>query len=225
MALIATGKTGQIGTPTMAEYDAGGQAESISYTTSRQVYNTDTGQMEWDGGTPPAESITGSYTNDYYNAVQGLANSQSGGTPGMLSEQVALTDPRGQASSMIQGMQDMFYDEGNTASGISLKQDLEAMTTYGGNKGVLGALNASGTKANTTAFDNRFGANGLGGSTARDNSRYGVTLTEEQKQQQQSSANQGRALGSVDVKNRNAQFQNDLNKQVVSGMSSAPKAA
>lgn len=119
--------------------------------------------------------------------------------------------PRIAASDMILGMSKDFWNEQDPYSGISLKKDLERMTTYNGNPGVLGQLNQESAAANNSAFRN---AQGLQGRTLQ---RYGMQQTAEQAQQSQSDMTRNKVLGSVDAQNRNQQFQNDLNKKLVSG--------
>lgn len=132
---------------------------------------------------------------------------------GTLNESYALTNPRESASAVLTGMSDEFYDQSNAYSGIRLKQDLEAMTTYNGNKGVLGKLNETSLAQNSANIKN------AGDQATRNVSRFGGGLTAEQQGANDLSLEKGRVLGSADTMNRNAMYQRDLNKQLVSGMS------
>jgi len=173
--------------------------------------------------------------NDYY--TQGQAQGQADAEAKARAIQDALTarytaagqidpesvytsgkGPRVYAEKMINGMSNDFYNAADQYSGISLKKDLEAMTTYNGNKGMLGELNAQGQTQNTANFANAEGQQG------RMLSRFGGQQTAEQKAIQGSEMARGKVLGSVDSSNRNQTYQNDLNKQLMSGLNVAPKA-
>jgi hypothetical protein len=150
---------------------------------------------------------------DAFNRINGNAD-------GTYAENAADTifGPRYVASGMIDSMSNDFYNESDPYSGVSLKRDLEAMTTYNGNKGMLGQLNAASTAQNGANFDNATGQ------LNRTVSRYGGQQTAEAQAQQTGDMSRSRMLGSSDVKNRNNSYQNDLNKQLMSGLNVAPKA-
>jgi hypothetical protein len=143
------------------------------------------------------------------NAAQDVANASPGGVPGQLSEVGAWLDPRGTMANVLLGMSDDFF-----ATAVPVKNDLLAMTTYNGNKGVVDDLKSQGMAAANQSFDN------IQGQAGRNTARYGMQLTAEQAGAQQSALTSGRALAGVDAANRATMFQNDLNKQLVSGMGS-----
>ena len=128
---------------------------------------------------------------------------------GTFNEEGAQLDPRGTMGNVVLGMSDDFF-----STAVPVKNDLLAMTTYNGNPGVLPALQKQGMAAANQSFDN------LAGQAGRNTARYGMQLTAEQAGAQQSALTSGRALAGVDASNRATQFQNDLNKQLVSGMGS-----
>lgn len=133
---------------------------------------------------------------------------------GTIDEGAAYVDPRGTMAGVVRGMSDDFYNTADPFSGVNLKSDLIKMTTYNGNKGVVDGLKSQGMAAVNRSFDN------AQGQSTRNTERYGMNLTKEQGSAQASALSSGKALSEVDALNRSTQFQQDLNKQLVSGMGS-----
>ena len=125
-----------------------------------------------------------------------------------MSEAAAMADPRGTMADMTRAMSNDFF---NTA--VPVKDDLIKMTTYNGNTGVVDGLKAQGAAQVKSSFDN---AEGVAGRNA---ARYGMNMTKEQQGAQDAALDSGRALAEVDASNRATMFQQDLNKQLVSGVS------
>jgi hypothetical protein len=128
---------------------------------------------------------------------------------GTLSEWAATIDPRGTMANVLRGMSDDFF-----STAIPVKNDLIEMTTYNGNKGVVDDLKTQGMAQTAQSFTNAAATAG------RNVARYGMKQTVEQQAAQSSALSSGKALAEVDSLNRATQYQNDLNKQLVSGMSS-----
>lgn len=176
----------------------------------REYADPVTGEVQWQnvsGGVMPAPaSIYGSYDAGYLNAVP---NTVPAGGTAQLSEAAAQADPRGTMSNVIRGMSDDFFK-----TAIPVKDDLIKMTTYNGNKGVVDGLKSQGVASADQSFDN------AQGQATRNTQRYGMNLTKEQGEAQASALSSGKALAEVDASNRATLFQQDLNKQLVSGMGS-----
>jgi hypothetical protein len=178
-----------------------------------EMINTDTGEIRWDYPglrvNPVPPSISGTYNAQYSQALQNISNSQPGGIPGQLSEDAAQSDPRGTMSNVLLGMSNDFF-----STAVPIKDDLISMTTYDGNKGIVGDLKNQGRAQVKQAFSNAVDQ------ADRSEKRYGMQLTKEQHEAQNSALSSGRALAEVDMSNRATQVQQDLNKQLVSGMGS-----
>lgn len=136
-------------------------------------------------------------------------NTSNVNAAGTISEAAAQSDPRGTMSDVLLGMSSDFF---NTA--VPVKDDLIKMTTYGGNTGVVDGLKSQGMAQAARSFDN------AQGQATRNTQRYGMQLTAEQQGAQDSALASGKALAEVDASNRATLFQQDLNKQLVSGMGS-----
>lgn len=173
-----------------------------------------TGNIKW--GTDAANArytgvtnIQGSYSGDFLQAEQNVLNAKQGGLQGALSVTAAQADPRGTMANVINSMSDDFF-----ATAVPVKNDLIATTTYNGNKGVVDDLKSKGMAQVQQSFDNAQGV------ATRNTQRYGMAQTKEQAEAQASSLSSGKALAEVDTLNSATQFQQDLNKQLVSGMGS-----
>ena len=126
-----------------------------------------------------------------------------------LSDWSAQMDPRATMGNITRGMSADFF-----STAIPAKDDLIRTTTYNGNAGVVEGLKSQGMAQVGRSFEN------AGQQAGRNAERYGMQLTAEQQAAQNSSLSGGKALAEVDALNRATQFQNDLNKQLVSGMGS-----
>lgn len=195
MALISTGRVSTV---------SGGEGQS--YTTTEYLDDT-TGSVLWDAGAP--ETVSGDFNAQYYQGLQNIGNNSPGGTVGAISESAAQLDPRGTMSNVLLSQSKDFFD-----TAVPVKNDLVEMTTYNGNKGVVDGLKSQGMATVNQSFDN------AQGQAERNTQRYGMALTKEQGDAQTSALSSGKALAEVDATNRATQFQQDLNKQLVSGMGS-----
>lgn len=199
MALIATGRSGY----TRLETGEG----NVTDTYSTEYVDDVTGLSSWDNGVP--SNMSGELTGDYYQTLQNIGNSNPGGTSGTISVAAASADPRGTMANVTNSMADDFF-----ATAVPVKDELIAMTTYNGNKGVVEGLKSQGMAQVASSFNNAEGV------ADRNTKRYGMNLTKEQGDAQASALSSGKALAEVDTVNRATKFQNDLNKQLVSGMGS-----
>jgi len=89
------------------------------------------------------------------------------------------------------------------------------MTTYNGNAGVLDGLLKQGSDQVDRSF------NAARNNIDRNRQKYGMQLTPEQQQANDISLSIGKSSALVDSQNRARLYQQDLNKQLVSGMGSS----
>ena len=127
-----------------------------------------------------------------------------------INEDQAINDPRGTMAEMTRAMSLDFF---NTA--VPVKDELVKMTTYNGNTGVVDGLKKQGMEQVGSSYKN------AGETAVRNTERYGMNLTAEQQTAQASALSSSKALAEVDATNRATQYQQDLNKQLVSGIAGA----
>lgn len=131
-------------------------------------------------------------------------------TDGSLNEEAAQLDPRKIMGQLTLAMSDDFFK-----TAVPVKNDLIKMTTYNGNNGIVDGLKSQGMAEVKQSFTNAQGR------AERNTQRYGMELTKEQRDARATALSSGQALAEVDTTNRATQYQQDLNRQLVSGMSGA----
>lgn len=198
---------------------ATGRGAGIFGNTSREYIDTDTGQITWMNRSgqlvaqPPA--IVGSYSPQYQEFQQQYAVANDGTFPGQPQSAVsyidpsrATSDPRGVLADVIRGQWDDF-----SQTALPVKRDLEAMTTYAGNPGVVGALKDQARTNAQTSFGN------MVNDAQRETQSYGMSLSPTSQTALTRAAKLGMAAATTDGVNRANDFQQDLNRQIVSGAS------
>lgn len=118
----------------------------------------------------------------------------------------AASDPRGTQAELIRAS----YADAQ-ARFMPLEDMLKTFTTYNGNKGVVDSLNEASKKGVDSTF------NTMQGMQSRTQQRLGMAPDAATEQAQSRDMGLNKTLATVDAQNRNEMFQQDLNRQVVSG--------
>lgn len=118
----------------------------------------------------------------------------------------AQNDPRGTMAEILRGQ----WKEFETTTVPIIKQ-LEGMTTYAGNTGVVDALKTEARQNAKASFGN------VVTDANRQAASLGMSLSPTTQGALERSAKLGQAAAEVDGVNRATQYQQDLNRQIVAG--------
>ena len=128
--------------------------------------------------------------------------------PDRVDPLAATTDPRGVMADITRGQ---WLDFQNTA--VPVIKDLQGMTTYAGNTGIVEGLK-------TEARNNARGAfGGMVADAERSAQSYGMALSPASRGALERSSKLGMAAATTDGVNRANTYQQDLNRQIVAGSS------
>lgn len=127
-------------------------------------------------------------------------------TQGAINPYEAMNDPRGTMSDILRGQWSEF--EGST---VPIIKQLEGMTTYGGNTGVVDKLKTEARQNAKAAFGN------IVPDAQRQAASYGMGMNATTQGALERSSKLGMAAAEVDGVNRANQYQQDLNRQIVAG--------
>lgn len=128
------------------------------------------------------------------------------GLPGSIDPNRAQADPRGLMADITRNQ---WMDFQNTA--VPVIRDLQSMTTYAGNKGVVEELKTDARRNAKAAY----GA--IVPNAEREAQSFGMSLSPASRGTLERSSKLGMAAASVDGVNRANTFQQDLNRQIVAG--------
>jgi hypothetical protein len=127
-------------------------------------------------------------------------------TPGAINPQYAATDPRAVMAGVVRGQWGEFQN-----STVPIIKELENMTTYGGNTGIVDGLKSEARTNAKAAFGSVLP------DAQRDAASFGMALSPATAGTLERSAKLGQAAATVDGVNRANEYQQDLNRQIVSG--------
>lgn len=126
--------------------------------------------------------------------------------PGAVNPDLAVGDPRGTMAQIIRSQWNDF-----NSSAVPVIKELQGMTTYAGNEGVLKALESDARENAQTAFG------GMVADAQREAQSYGMALSPTARGALERSSKLGMAAATVDGVNRARTYQQDLNRQLVAG--------